>query len=648
MGNFSRDTFNRLNHYVGVRLQQGVPLVDADWNEMEDIKKYELQAYLKWFVGNGVPKGNDGFHILPAADSDNDFTIKGGDGTAEGAGRCLVEGCDVMNESNLRYTQQPLYNNAALAKTWGVAPLEPLNPLYETPNPPTVPDPRADTVYLDVWEREVDSEQDSHLVNPLIGIETCVRTKREWVVRVAEGAAAPPNPPSGHLFYPLASLKRPPGEGAILQEHIADLRLTGLSMLSIHDIQQIVKDSFGSSYSLDHDAQPNLKVSLREAINALLRGGLPSTPEIQLTSEIVYGHWYHTPKYFALEDKQGDIWVFWLTYGEEHGDIWYKRYDLANGSWTDATTLTTDVAEDYLPFAVVASSGDIWVFWVSSREGSEDICYKRYDLANGSWTIDARLTTDAGCDDSPFAVVASSGDIWVFWHSDRYGNDDIYYKRYDHITNRWDTNDSKLTDDSEYNFDPFAMVDNSGDIWVFWCSYREDNNNIYYRVYDYTNNSWDTSDYSLTYDASSDIDPFAVVDSSGDIWVFWVSYRNGDGDIYCKRRPHDSHYFGSTMQITTNPEYGDYNPSVILDGKGDLWLFWQSYRRGESNIYYKPYTPDTGWGREVQFTLSTGDDEHISLPFALADSQGDIWGFWAEEKYEYHVTIWYKKLIPAI
>src|SRR5436190_22263033 len=67
MGNFSRDTLDRLKHYVGVRLQQGVPIVDADWNELEDIRRYEVQAFLKWFVGDGVPAGNDGFRIAAAA-----------------------------------------------------------------------------------------------------------------------------------------------------------------------------------------------------------------------------------------------------------------------------------------------------------------------------------------------------------------------------------------------------------------------------------------------------------------------------------------------------------------------------------------------------------------------------------------------------
>ena len=220
MGNFSRDTFDKLKHYVGVRLQQGVPLVDADWNEQEDIRKYELQAFLKWFVGNGVPKGNDGF-CIEAIPAENDFWIKGGDGTPEGAGRCLVEGWDAINESNLKYTAQPLFNNPALAAKWGVDPVQPLT---------TPTTSRNYTVYLDVWEREVDAQENDNLVNPAIGIETCVRLKREWVVRVAKGFI-PPEPPRDHIFYPLARLLRKGDEAMI--ERIADLRTTSLNMAAL-------------------------------------------------------------------------------------------------------------------------------------------------------------------------------------------------------------------------------------------------------------------------------------------------------------------------------------------------------------------------------------------------------------------------------
>ncbi len=190
MGNFSRDTFDRLKHYVTVRLQQGVPIVDADWNELQDIRKYELETFLKWFVGNGVPTGNDGFAIGAVATA-NDFSIE--------QGRCLVEGWDVINEVLLNFTDQPLFAETALAEQWDVPPLEALT----TPGAD-----RTDTVYLDVWEREVDASENPNIVNPDIGIETSVRTKREWVVRVAEDATdlSGITRRSGHVYLALAQL----------------------------------------------------------------------------------------------------------------------------------------------------------------------------------------------------------------------------------------------------------------------------------------------------------------------------------------------------------------------------------------------------------------------------------------------------------
>ena len=49
------DRFDPMLRYVNVRVQQGVPIVDADENERDDIRKFELRAFLKWFVGDGVP-----------------------------------------------------------------------------------------------------------------------------------------------------------------------------------------------------------------------------------------------------------------------------------------------------------------------------------------------------------------------------------------------------------------------------------------------------------------------------------------------------------------------------------------------------------------------------------------------------------------
>src|SRR5215204_2080646 len=113
MAVISPDSFDPLRRYISVRLQQGVPIVDADWNELQDARQFELRAFLKWFVGNGVPNGNDGFRIVGTGLA-RDFTIQGiaagttPDGLSN-VGRCLVDGLDVIITASLEFTDQPLH-----------------------------------------------------------------------------------------------------------------------------------------------------------------------------------------------------------------------------------------------------------------------------------------------------------------------------------------------------------------------------------------------------------------------------------------------------------------------------------------------------------------------------------------------------------
>ena len=137
------NTFDALHRYVSVRLQQGVPIVDADWNEKEDIRRFEVRAFLKWFVGSGVPFGNNGFSIVGAGAA-NDFTIAAGitppaDGL-NNVGRMLADGMDAMITADIQYSAQTLPPGP------GLLPI------------PALTTPAADgtmTVFLDLWEHVV-------------------------------------------------------------------------------------------------------------------------------------------------------------------------------------------------------------------------------------------------------------------------------------------------------------------------------------------------------------------------------------------------------------------------------------------------------------------------------------------------------------
>jgi hypothetical protein len=202
MGNFSRNTFDPLKDYVAVRLQQGVPVLDADWNELNDVTRQELYDALSLTFTDGVqPHGFDlevGFRPEP-----NDFGVL--------AGAALIQGRPVRVQTNVRYSTQPWTDPKRAARD-GVAVIPPLT----TPTGTATTPPRTDIVYLDVWEREVGSAEDANLINPVIGVETCVRIKREAAVRVAEGTATLPLAPAGHVFLPLALLHRPVNQAQIV------------------------------------------------------------------------------------------------------------------------------------------------------------------------------------------------------------------------------------------------------------------------------------------------------------------------------------------------------------------------------------------------------------------------------------------------
>src|SRR2546430_755357 len=187
MGNFSRNTFDPVKNYVGVRLQQGVPLVDADWNELNDVARQELYEGLDLTFATGINPGTDQLAVapvLPAAP--NDLLLR--------EGRGLVDGRPVRVRAPVQYSTQP-WTNPVQAAQDGVTVIL----------PPTTPTPdRIDIAYLDVWKREVRSAEDTTLINPTIGVETCVRLKREAALRVEEGTTLLPSAAAGHIFMPLA------------------------------------------------------------------------------------------------------------------------------------------------------------------------------------------------------------------------------------------------------------------------------------------------------------------------------------------------------------------------------------------------------------------------------------------------------------
>src|SRR5207244_829088 len=111
------------------------------------------------------------------------------------------------------------------------------------------PAARTELVYLDAWEAEINSLDDRNLMDDRIGVETCVRLERAWLVRMEPIAANAnpldpatiPNRQPGHRYYPLATVNRP-SSSQISAGMINDLRRTQLTLDALTHAPLLIDD----------------------------------------------------------------------------------------------------------------------------------------------------------------------------------------------------------------------------------------------------------------------------------------------------------------------------------------------------------------------------------------------------------------------
>jgi len=183
-GDFSRNTFDPMKHFKGVRMQQGRVQLDADWNENLDILLHRIETETKDVIGLcGFPIHAAGFGVvadptlLPPEEQqaleeagiiplqDGDFLLTWGRGYVDGIS------CEI--ENTIPFTKQP----------------------FVLPAPePGFPYDGTFAVYLDVWERLITALEDPSIREVALGgPDTTVRSQVIWQVKYLTAGDASAN-----------------------------------------------------------------------------------------------------------------------------------------------------------------------------------------------------------------------------------------------------------------------------------------------------------------------------------------------------------------------------------------------------------------------------------------------------------------------
>ena len=279
--NISLDSFDFAKYYDGLTLQMGVPVMDSDWNEQNDIRRIHEIVQNMATIGSiklsTAVYSSCGFDLLESvSDTTNNFKIYGGWAMVEGVlvpttigtppadidyidqimftgkvsaiggGSTYIEdtsknylashslvGCRLIptsgTDNGIVFMISVLTSSTRLTLSGGVGNIL-ADDTYEI-RPPLLTTPgtdRVDYAYIQVWFDDINDVEDPNIVNPGVLIETCHRVKRSWCVRVAEGTTVPTNSNSdiygfGPRYLRLATMYRNTGESEIITSIIINV-----------------------------------------------------------------------------------------------------------------------------------------------------------------------------------------------------------------------------------------------------------------------------------------------------------------------------------------------------------------------------------------------------------------------------------------
>jgi hypothetical protein len=216
-------------------------------------------------------------------------------------------------------------------------------------------------------------------------------------------------------------------------------------------------------------------------------------------------------------------------------EIYFKTSHDNGVTWSRGISFTDNTINDLHPAITQLYNGTIMILWQNAFSGNDDIWYKA--TTDGiNWSNATQLTNHPSKDTAPAVAQMKDGKIWLTWCSDRNGNSDIFYKVYNGAS--W-SSDTLLIPASSIDSDvqPAIVQAIDGNILIFWVWDNYYDLDIYYT--NSTNNgmTWSTK---TPFVASSYEDewPAAVRTQDTRIWVAWMSNEavvpDSNFEIYLK------------------------------------------------------------------------------------------------------------------
>ncbi|HZT31243.1 MAG TPA: hypothetical protein VFA33_15240 [Bryobacteraceae bacterium] len=214
--------------------------------------------------------------------------------------------------------------------------------------------------------------------------------------------------------------------------------------------------------------------------------------------------------------------------------------------------------------------------------------------------------------DYPSLAVTRTGAVWTAWQA--------YQDRGDHVyARRAGGSATRLTEEKGDIYRTAVGEDERGQIHVVWSERNDQDWNLYERVYDGA--TWGPR-RQITREHSPNMFHKLVSGPGGPLRLVWVGYDGGQSYLYLAAFEGGN---WSEPQRIGGPSV--WSPDAAADRDGNLYVAWDSYQKGNYDIFFRRIAASGEAGGVEQVTTSARFQAHASV---TVDGQGRPWLAWDE------------------
>ena len=306
----------------------------------------------------------------------------------------------------------------------------------------------------------------------------------------------------------------------------------------------------------------------------------------------------------AVTESDGSISFFYQTYRSHGWDIWTKKFDPTQTSpWQPSAPVVDQPGIDTRPSAAMQGTV-LWLFWESydPTQTSPTWQIKFQQRTAGVWSSPAVFGDPATARRMPAAVADNAGGLWLFWLEQAAAGG--WSLKYDHHDGtNWlaapvafppdGGNDPRVEGDLVALFHPTSATQA---IWLFWTRHEpatvagQSRWTIAFRIKQGLGPSaldWSAvSELPKTSLDNHDREPAPLIDGAGNIELFWSSTRSGGWTLWHDTLNIGTLTFGAAAQLTNTP-YSNRAPLAVNAGGGTLLVFRSNESLPHSSSVYR-------------------------------------------------------------